>query len=852
MDLDIDKILDTPKEEIEPKEFKRLQELGILSSKIDNQYALGENDVGCSVYKYKYEEQVFFIFKGFYLDQKSDRNNHINLEKYLQSDEFNIILLLFYTANNLKTIENLNEIKRKVIIINSSLPNISSCKFENKVFLHYIRNNSTFGGCEFTKEVYVDGYAFFQACTFSGDFISQNSGQDISFASSTFNKSFKLGTKNELGEVKFEATCFKQKFIMDIGKFSVLDFSSAEFDCELNLHAKQFDGININFTNAKFNQKLSFHRSIINCEMLFKEARFESDLIFTETKFNDVVNLDKAKFKGKAQFHGTKFNRVILTETNFENKADFSNAVFNEKAYFTNAIFKADTDFGSTTFTDEARFFNAKFKDTTTFEKANFKSEANFTDAVFEKETKLNNILFNDKVYFQNALFKDIVDFGETNFERNAYFYNADFKNLTNFASSVFDGTLNFTNVKTNFTYLTYEELKNIIKDKSTNDMYPKNHKINHIDKCINITNDFRDGFRLIKHTLSDKGNALDASLYRCLELYCKELELEFTLEKTKDKNSKNDKEIKSADKEEAKPKSKNRIEVLLDLITLKLYRNTSDHHTNLLRIINFMALTIAAYGLCFYIFDIFLLEAIVANPKALVLSIILCYIAGLIAYMDLGIKESAVAVIATLICVFYSISKYYPIFTIDFILLYLVLYYIFFYLHKFRLAKILTYLICIFIFLSKPTLLAPFIGVFTSEQAAQSKFKEYAARYNENGLDDMLLDANLTNAKKDDKLDFIVKNRKMILEELECEKTLLINSKNKCAQNTDEIAYSNPNSKKQEITKKPYAKALNALKYDEIMQSTQKSANLLYSFIMLLVVYSLTKTARRNSLVPN
>ena len=183
---------------------------------------------------------------------------------------------------------------------------------------------------------------------------------------------------------------------------------------------------------------------------------------------------------------------------------------------------------------------------------------------------------------------------------------------------------------------------------------------------------------------------------------------------------------------------------------------------------------------------------------------------------------------------------------------MYLVLYYIFFYLHKFRLAKILTYLICIVIFLSKPFLIAPFIGVFTSEQAAQSKVKEYAARYNENGLDDMLLDANLTNAKKDNKLDFIVKNRKMILEELECEKTLLINSKNKCAQNTDETAYSNPNSKKQEITKKPYAKALNALKYDEIMQSMQKSANLLYSFIMLLVVYSLTKTARRNSLVPS
>ncbi|WP_149719331.1 pentapeptide repeat-containing protein [Campylobacter concisus] len=841
MGLDIDKIFDAPQEKIEPEELKRLQKLEILSSEIDNRYALGENDAGCSVKKCKQDRQVFFVFKGFYLDQKSDSINHINLEKYLQSDEFNIVLYKCDIMNNSISIEYLNKIKRKVIIVNSNLPNISSCKFENEVFLHNITKDNTFSGCEFAKEVYVEGRAHFHSCTFNGDFISQNSGQDISFASSIFNKSFKLDTKNELGEVKFEAAHFKQKFTMDIGKFSVLDFSRTKFYCELNLYAKQFDGININFTNAKFNQKLSFHRSIINCGVLLKDACFESDLIFTETKFNDVVNLDKAKFKGKAQFRGTKFNRAILTETTFENKADFSNAVFNEKAYFTNAVFKADADFRSATFANEARFFNTDFKDVATFEnteikgKTDFKTDKNLT---FRKDVDFNNATFHDNAYFNNRVFENFVDFHETDFKKIACFYGVAFKKPVNFSSSIFNGASNFINAKIDFTY---EELKKHIKNRSKN-----------IDECISTANDFRDSFRLIKHAFNDKGNALDASLFHCIELYCKELELEFALKSTDAENSKNDKEVKSTDNVEAKSKSKNRIEVLLDLITLKLYRNTSDHHTNLLRIINFMVLTIAAYGLCFYIFDIFLLGVIVANPKALVFSIILCYIAGLIVYMNLDIKQSAVAVIATLICVFYGISQYYPIFTIDFILLYLVLYYIFFYLHKFRLAKILTYLICIVIFLSKPFLIAPFIGVFTSEQAAQSKFKEYAARYNENGLDDMLLDANLTNAKKDDKLDFIVKNRKMILEEFECEKTLLINSKNKCAQNTDETAYSNPNSKKQEITKKPYAKALNALKYDEIMQSTQKSANLLYSFIMLLVVYSLTKTARRNSLVPS
>ncbi|WP_297995044.1 pentapeptide repeat-containing protein, partial [uncultured Campylobacter sp.] len=357
--MDIDKILKRPKEKIEQKDLERFQGLGILSDNLDILYVSGQNSEGCFIKKCTHEGQVFFIFTGFDLDRKSDFNNYINLEKYLQGDELNIVLYECNTANNLKTIEYLNKIKRKVVIVNSSLPNISSCEFENEVFLRDISNNSTFGGCEFAKEVYVEGYAFFQACTFNDNFISKNARQDIFFASSIFNKSFELSTKKELGEINFQAAHFKQKFTMDIQKFSVIDFSCAEFDCELTLHAKQFDGINIDFTKARFKQKVSFHRSIINCEVLFKEACFESDLIFTEAKFNDVANFDKAKFKGKAQFRGTKFNRAILTETTFENKADFSNAEFNEKSYFTNAIFKTDADFSSATFADEARFFNA-------------------------------------------------------------------------------------------------------------------------------------------------------------------------------------------------------------------------------------------------------------------------------------------------------------------------------------------------------------------------------------------------------------------------------------------------------------------------------------------------------------
>jgi hypothetical protein len=644
MGLDIDKILQAPMEEIEQKELERFQELGILSKNLQF-WETARTEEPYWIEKCKYEEQVFFIFNYFFFDSDLSPKNNINLEKYLQSDEPNIILQNCHIGNQ-KDIKNLNKIKQAVIVTDSKFPNISSCEFENEVFLRDISNNSTFSGCEFTKEVYVDGYAFFQACTFNGDFISRLAKQDVDFINCFFDKSFELATRGRLQDVNFEETHFNQKFTMDIREFDSLNFSHTVFNCEFKLQSEQINGKEVNFTNAKFKQKVSFYRKIVDCRIYFEEACFESDLIFTEAKFNDIVNLDKAIFKGKAQFRGTKFNRAILTETNFENKADFSNAVFNEKSYFTNAVFEMDTDFSSATFSDEARFFNADFKGTAIFENAEFKAKADFKtdknltfgkdvnfsnttfqdnayfnnrvfedfvdftyaffkmkadfmDTLFIKEARFNNIFFYNDACFRNTVFEDIVNFGETIFEKNAIFYNTDFQKYVNFLSCSFKDTLNIINSKIDFVYFTYEDFKELIEDKS------KDHRnVKNIDECINIANDFRDSFRLMKHTLNNKGNALDASLFHRLELYCKELELEFTLENTKDKNSENDKEIKSADKEEAKPKSKSRIEILLDLITLKLYRNTSDHHTNLLRIINFMVLTIAVYGFSLYAYE--------------------------------------------------------------------------------------------------------------------------------------------------------------------------------------------------------------------------------------------------------
>ena len=65
MSLDIDKILKAPMEEIEQKDLKRFQELGILSGNIDALYASGQDSEDCFIEKCKYNEQIFLFLKVF-------------------------------------------------------------------------------------------------------------------------------------------------------------------------------------------------------------------------------------------------------------------------------------------------------------------------------------------------------------------------------------------------------------------------------------------------------------------------------------------------------------------------------------------------------------------------------------------------------------------------------------------------------------------------------------------------------------------------------------------------------------------------------------------------------------------
>ncbi|EAK4922486.1 hypothetical protein ACL64J_001579, partial [Campylobacter jejuni] len=131
---------------------------------------------------------------------------------------------------------------------------------------------------------------------------------------------------------------------------------------------------------------------------------------------------------------------------------------------------------------------------------------------------------------------------------------------------------------------LNFEDLQEKIKQECIN--YNKNEKESHKKSLSKTANDFRVFFKKIKNILLKDNNPLDALDFSKLELYCKEIELkEDWCDKIKNfKTNKN--------------KNNNNNFELINFLLLGFYRKLCDHHTDFLKVFNNLILLIALYAL--------------------------------------------------------------------------------------------------------------------------------------------------------------------------------------------------------------------------------------------------------------
>lgn len=196
-------------------------------------------------------------------------------------------------------------------------------------------------------------------------------------------------------------------------------------------------------------------------------------------------------------------------------------------------------------------------------------------NCVFEDRVTIKG-KFNDNVYFNNSIFKDYANFHTCEFEKTANFYGVRFEKTPNFSQAIFKGNLNVVNTNLNFAF---DDLQERIKQEYKDFNETKEEKP--LDK---IANDFRDSFRNFKNALIKDNNLLDASKFHKYELYCKEIEL----------NS-ND-TLSKYERDEVFDKLSLYLKQKVDWCLLLFYRKLSDHHTDLLKILNNFFILIAVY----------------------------------------------------------------------------------------------------------------------------------------------------------------------------------------------------------------------------------------------------------------
>ncbi|HEG3363289.1 TPA: pentapeptide repeat-containing protein [Campylobacter jejuni] len=357
---------------------------------------------------------------------------------------------------------------------------------------------------------------------------------------------------------------------------ATLDLSSL---CD-NMNNIQYNAItqcNIIFSecNISLNDKQSENNRIVKTKLYFYNCTFEKTLNLKNIIFEKTLTFNQCKFKRKIRMYSNIFSSHLVFRDCHDNQDKKITSLDLQENKFEGYLFIKNCAI------EKINLWKNKFKNRCYFMDCEFGYKQDK-----DNQVKLNfsNTHFEDNAYFNNSEFYSYADFHECEFDDIACFYGVKFHKIPNFSQVVLKGNFNALNITSNFVF---DDLKKQIKQEYENfnkDIKEKENK-KPLDK---FANDFRDSFRIFKSALIKDNNLLDASNFHKYELYCKEIELKQNWDK-KDENVKNTTDLE---------KNVLRIRDFMDFLLLGFYRKLCDHHTDFLKVFNNLILLIALYAL--------------------------------------------------------------------------------------------------------------------------------------------------------------------------------------------------------------------------------------------------------------
>ncbi|EAL8375372.1 hypothetical protein DYG23_07305 [Campylobacter jejuni] len=370
-------------------------------------------------------------------------------------------------------------------------------------------------------------------------------------------------------------------------------FIVSDFELGIKLESNLLTKFNFEFYNGlilnqlSITNGLSFKRENYNKSLKFSNCKFNKEFCIARININKQIVFENIYFLDNAFIEWVNFNEnscLRFFKCNFKKQCNFKYNIFYNEIDFLD-IYAKELILEQNIFNKFLYIQNSTI-DNINLWKNKFKNRCYFVDSKFgykdkDNTTKLNfsNTHFEDNAYFNNSEFYSYADFHECEFEKTASFYGVRFEKTPNFSQAIFKGNLNAVNTNLNFTF---DNLQERIKQEYKD--FNKTKEEKPLDK---IANDFRDSFRIFKNALIKDNNALDASNFHKYELYCKEIELKESWNK-----------LKKVDIDEDIDQNNKNYSKLMDFLLLGFYRKLCDHHTDFLKVFNNLILLIALYAL--------------------------------------------------------------------------------------------------------------------------------------------------------------------------------------------------------------------------------------------------------------
>ncbi|EPU1610755.1 hypothetical protein ACVUUS_001807 [Campylobacter coli] len=646
----------------------------------------------------------------------------------------------------------------------------------------------------------------------------------------------KIITKDELfsGNEKWYLVCGKEDSKIDIlllcDKIKDIPCNVIFNNCNICLHInkpenteKDYKGIIKNylyFCNCTFDKlfkkSLNLKNIIFKKTLTFNQCVFYSDLEIYQNQFLDHLVFINCYDKRNDK----KITSLDLQENEFEGCLFIKNCAIEKinlwKNKFKNRCYFVDSNFGY------------KDKDNTT--KLNF-----------------SNTHFKDNVYFNNSEFYSYADFHECEFDDIACFYGVKFHKIPNFSACYFKEQKAVNLINVDIDKLDFKSVEKYIEDNYQDETCENKQEITEEQRNNNCklkcAKHLKDSFRVIKDVLITQNNTLEAQEWHKLELYAKEKENHINLSvKDREKNADIFKNIL----------------IWFNCVLLNVYRNTSDHHNDFLKILNFTVGMIVLYGVfiffcqaCIEPYSKFFNE--LKSSVIFIIIGILVFLCCIMFYFNRKksiFAKSIFFIIAMVFIVLYLVTYFYK--TNEYkTILYLVMCYIlsiyicyFFFNIKniiFNIVfKFMLYLVFLFFLINSSQLINPFTGVFSSGKLYESQFEKSLNDLNASAI------VNLASILQND-FNLHLKDQNISFTELNSAKALIIANK----ENLLKLNDVNSNITKEVLGEK-YTELLKIINQDKITENTIKSTSVLYSIILLLCIFSLQKTARKNSIVPS